>query len=91
VSIKIKMPPILQELTAGKDVVEVSSAVNFQDALEQIEGLYPGLKAQLYDKRGNLSPIYEIYINGKSVYPNELLAPLSDGDDVIIGMLYVGG
>ncbi|MBT3363827.1 MAG: hypothetical protein HN929_08615 [Chloroflexi bacterium] len=90
-SIKIKMPPILQELTAGKDVVEVSRVASFQDALEQIEGQYPGIKAQLYDKRGNLSPIYEIYINGKSVYPNELTASLRDGDEVAIGMLYVGG
>jgi molybdopterin converting factor small subunit len=91
VSIKIKMPPILQELTAGKDILEVSGAATFQDALDQLERQYPGLKAQLYDKRGHLSPIYEIYINGKSVYPNELLAPLSNGDDVAIGMLYVGG
>jgi molybdopterin converting factor small subunit len=89
--VKIKIPPILQEITLGKDIVEVSGATNFKDALEQLESQYTGIKKQLYDKHGKLSPIYEIYINGKSVYPNELLANLTDGDEVAIGMLYVGG
>jgi hypothetical protein len=38
-----------------------------------------------------ISSIYEIYINGQSVYPNELSAQLADGDEVAIGMLYIGG
>jgi molybdopterin converting factor small subunit len=90
-SVKVKIPPILQEITSGKDVVEVSGVSNFADALEKLESQYPGIKAQLYDKHGKMSAIYEIYINGQSVYPNELLTPLADGDEVVIGMLYVGG
>lgn len=90
-SVKVKIPPILQEITSGKDVVEVSGVSNFADALEKLESLYPGIKAQLYDKHGKMSAIYEIYINGQSVYPNELSTPLADGDEVVIGMLYVGG
>ncbi|MFC1978691.1 MoaD/ThiS family protein [Chloroflexota bacterium] len=90
-SIKIKIPSILQEITSGKDIVEVSGVSSFADALELLESQYPGIKMQLYDKHGNLSSIYEIYINGQSVYPNELSAGLSDGDEVAIGMLYVGG
>ena len=90
-SVKVKIPPILQEITSGKDIVEVSGVPSFADALEQLESQYPGIKMQLYDKHGKLSSIYEIYINGQSVYPNELSAPLSDGDEVAIGMLYIGG
>ena len=90
-SIRIKIPPILQEITAGKDIVEVSGASSFKEALEKLEAQHPGMKMQLYDKHGNLSSTYEIYINGQSVYPNELSAPLSDGDEVAIGMLYIGG
>jgi molybdopterin synthase sulfur carrier subunit len=91
VNVIVKIPPILQEITLGKDVVEVGGAASFADVLEQLERDYPGIKAQLYDKHGKMSAIYEIYINGQSVYPNELLTPLADGDEVVIGMLYVGG
>ena len=90
-SVKVKIPPILQEITSGKDIVEVNGVSTFTDALQQLESNYPGLKAQLYDKHGKLSAIYEIYINGASVYPNELSAILNDGDEIAIGMLYVGG
>jgi len=90
-SVKIKIPPILQELTSGKDIVELSGVSIFKDALEKLDVQYPGIKMQLYDKHGNLSSIYEIYINGQSVYPNELSAQLADGDEVAIGMLYIGG
>ena len=90
-SVKVKIPPILQEITSGNDIVEVSGVSSFEDALEKLESQYPGIKAQLYDKHGKLSSIYEIYINGQSVYPNELSASLGDGDEVAIGMLYIGG
>jgi molybdopterin converting factor small subunit len=90
-SIRIKIPPILQELTSGKDIVELNEVSSFKDALEKLETQYPGIRMQLYDKHGNLSSIYEIYINGQSVYPNELSTELKDGDEVAIGMLYVGG
>lgn len=90
-SVRVKIPPILQEITSGKDIVEVGGVASFADALEKLEAEYPGIKMQLYDKHGKLSSIYEIYINGQSVYPNELSAPLADGDEVAIGMLYIGG
>lgn len=89
-SVTVKIPPILKDITHGQDTIEVTGAT-FEQVLNNLEIQFPGLKAQLYDKRGNLISIYEIYINGESAYPNELNKSLSDGDEVSIAMLYVGG
>ena len=90
-SIKIKIPSILQELTMGNDTIEVSNVANVGQVINKLEQKYPGLKAQLFDVKGNLSSIYDIYVNGESIYPHELTTPLKDGDLIAIVMLYVGG
>lgn len=90
-SITVKIPSILRELTGGSDVVEVAPVSTFREALDAVEKLHPGIRMQLYNKHEQLSPMFEIYINGVSAYPDELSAPLKDGDEVVISMLYVGG
>ena len=89
-SVKVRIHPILHDLTDGQDVVEVSGS-NFRECLDELELQFPGIKGRLYDKRGDLNPIHDIYVNGESAYPNELSKPLKDGDVVTIAMLYVGG
>jgi len=89
-SVKVRIPPILQEFTGGQGIVEVSGR-NFRECLDELEVQFAGIKGQLYDKRGNLDAIHEIYINGESAYPDELSRPLEDGDVVSIVMLYMGG
>ena len=89
-SVKIRIPPILQELLGTPDIVEMPGC-NFRECLDELEIQFPGIKGQLYDKHGHLSGIYDIYVNDKSAYPNELSKPLEDGDVVSIVMLYMGG
>ena len=89
-SIKIRIPPILQEYTDGKDLVEVSGR-NFKECLDELEVQFAGIKEQLCDKQGNLIDFYEMYINGESAYPGGLSRLLKDGDVVTIDMYFVGG
>jgi len=89
-SIKVRIPPILQEFTGAQDTVEVSGC-NFKECLSELEARFPGIEGQLCDKQGNLVDVYEMYINGESAYPDELLKPLKDGDVVAIAMYFVGG
>ena len=90
-SVIVKIPSILQELTKGLDTVEVSNVANVRQAMDKLEQKYTGLKAQLFDVKGKLSSVYDIYVNGESIYPNEMTTPLKDGDRIAIVMLYVGG
>jgi molybdopterin converting factor small subunit len=90
-SISVKIPSLLREITSGRDTIELSAVSSFRQALDEMDKLYPGIRMQLYNKHDQLSPIFEIYVNGVSAYPDELAAPLKDGDEVAISMLYVGG
>jgi len=89
-SIKVRIPPILQDVTGGRDIVEVSAS-NFRECLDKLEVQFPGIKAQVYDKQGNVGCTFDIYVNEESAYPNELSKPLKDGDVISITMLCVGG
>ena len=83
--------PILQEITGGTDVVEVNGVATFREILGKLDIKFPGLKDEMYDEKGELNSIIDVYVNGESVYPNELSAPVKDGDVVSITMLYEGG
>lgn len=91
-SIKVTIAaPILEEVTRSQSEVEVKHGPTFQDVLDQLEVNFPGLKSLMYNKKGELNGILDVYINGESVFPNELSAPVKDGDVVSITMLYEGG
>jgi hypothetical protein len=48
---------------------------------------FPRLKRVLLDGEGNLMQSYDYFINGQSVYPKDMNAPLKDGDK--LNVLYV--
>ena len=83
--------PILEEVTRSQSEIEVQHGPTFQDILDQLEVNFPGLKSLMYNQKGELNGILDVYINGESVFPNELAAPVKDGDVVSITMLYEGG
>ena len=68
--VKIFIPTMLQSLTAGVKQVDLE-ARNIRQVIEQLEGLYPGIKDRL--------------VEDGEIRPN--LAIAIDGDVAIMGML----
>jgi molybdopterin converting factor small subunit len=89
-SIKINIHKTHRQFTNGLDIVEVEGNT-VGNCLDNLVGQFPGMKKALFDKKGKLLRIIEIYINSKSAYPNELTKQVKHGDNVHITLLLAGG
>jgi len=89
-SIKVKLHPILKSLTGGQEVVEVIGHTT-GECLENLESRFPVIKQLIRDKRGQLRRYCEILVNSASTYPNELITPVKDGDQIDIVIFVTGG
>ena len=89
-SINISIHRTHRVFTDGLDTVEVQGK-NVGDCLDSLIGQFPGMAGALFDKKGKLLNAVEIYINQKSAYPDELVKPVKDGDDIYITLMLAGG
>ena len=89
-SIKVKLHPILQKLTGGQEVVEVTGHTT-GECLENLEKRFPVIKQIIRDNQGQLRRYCEILVNSKSTYPEELTAPVKDGDQLDVMCFFAGG
>ncbi len=89
-SIKIQLHVTHRQHTDGQKTIAVEGA-NVHEALNNLVALYPGLKNEIFDKKGNLLHYIEIYLNKESAYPGELQKPLKDGDEIQIITFLAGG
>lgn len=89
-SVRIRVHPLLQDLANGQDIVDVKGE-NVGKCLADLDRQFPGMRENIFDKRGKLLKHIEIFINGKTASPNELAASVKDGDELSILMLLSGG
>ncbi|UCF86026.1 MAG: MoaD/ThiS family protein [Desulfobacteraceae bacterium] len=89
-SIKVHIHKTHRQFTNGLDVVEVEGNT-VGNCLNQLVGQFPGIEKEIYDKKGDLRNIIEIYLNLESAYPDELAKPVKDGDDIHITLILAGG
>lgn len=89
-SIKIHIHVTHRRHTQGQKTVEVRGKT-VGEALNQFIALYPGMKDELFDKKGKLLHYIEIYLNNTSAYPGELEKPVQDGDEIQIITFLAGG
>ncbi len=90
-SIKIKIPLSYAQsfsdemdfLQSTRDVVEVSGST-VGECLNHLVKQFPNMKKQLFSKTGNLSKNIIISVNGESAYPEQLVKPVKDGDEINI-------
>ena len=88
-SVKINIHKTHRQFTNDLDAVEVAGS-NVGDCLNQLVKQYPDLKDALFDKKGKLLNVVEIYVNMESAYPEELAKPVKDGDELTI-VPFIGG
>ena len=83
-SIKIHIHPSLFGFTNDEESAEVNGGT-VGECLKQLVEQFPGLDKGLFDKRdGRLLPIFDIWVNNESAYPEELAKPVKDGDELYI-------
>ena len=60
------------------------------ECLRDLVKKYPSIEKEIFKNR-NLNSLVEVYLNGESAYPNELVKPVKDGDKInLVYMLSSG-
>ena len=89
-SINVSIHRTHRQFTDGLDSVEVEGN-SVGKCLDDLIRQFPDMGNALFDKKGKLLNAIEIYINLKSAYPDELVKPVKDGDDIHITLMLAGG
>jgi molybdopterin converting factor small subunit len=89
-SARIAMHPFFAEHVKGKAAIEVMGK-DVGECLAALIKQYPPIEKKLFEKKGKLRGYLEIYVNGKSTFPKELVHPIVDGDEIRIIVFGAGG
>ena len=86
---KINIPLYMRAYTDNKKVVEVEGNT-VGNCLNHLIEQYPDIKQQLFSKNGDLFENIIVSVNGESAYPEQLVKPVKEGDELNI-LLVIGG
>ena len=89
-SIKINIHKTHRQFTNGLDIAEVDGNT-VGACLDNLVREFPDIGKVLFNKKGKLVNVIEIYVNLKSAYPNELAKQVKDGDNIHITLMIAGG
>ena len=89
-SVKVKLPAVLQEFSGGVETLEVRGRT-VAECLEELEMKFPGMKESLLDRQGKLLHVFGIYLNADDQHPVELDTQLHDDDEIVILNFHMGG
>lgn len=89
-SVRVKLPPILQETSGGIEVAEVTGRT-VGECLDGLEKRFPGITDHLFDRQGKLLRVFGIYLNADGLRPIELDTKVRDGDEIVILNFLMGG
>jgi len=89
-SVKVHLHLTLRQFTNGREVVEAEGKT-VGECLRHVVKQFPALESSLFDKKGKLNHIVEVYLNLQSTYPDELAKRVKDGDEIHVTMMLAGG
>ena len=89
-SINVHIHKSHRHFADGLSVVDVTGKT-VGECLGNLIKKYPDIKEKLFDKKGTLLNVIEIYINLESAYPNELIKKVSNGDEIYLTAKLAGG
>ena len=79
-----------QQFTNGMEMVSLEgSAVG--ECLNRLIKQFPGMEKALFGKKDKLLNTVEFFLNHTSAYPNELVKPVKDGDEIHLTVMLPGG
>lgn len=88
--IKVHTSPLLSQYTNNQRIVEVNGST-VGECLKNLVEQFPGLEKVLFNEHGKLLNYLGIYVNEESTYPEELIKPVKDGDELSITLMISGG
>ena len=88
-SVKVNIPSYMRPFTNTMELVEVNGST-VGKCLNHLIKQFPDIKGQLFSKNGDLFENIIISVNGESAYPEQLVKPVKEGDELNI-LLIIGG
>jgi len=90
-SIKIRIHPNLFGFTNDIETAQVEGRT-IGECFKVLVKQFPGLEKGLFDKKnGKILPVFDIWVNDESSYPEELEKPVKDGDELYITTVIADG
>jgi molybdopterin synthase sulfur carrier subunit len=90
-SITVRIPSVLRNLTAGKETIDVAAAT-IDEALAAVENAHPGIKARLCDDTGKLRRFVNVFVGEEDIrFLDGQKTAVKDGDLVDIVPAIAGG
>ncbi len=88
--VKIHIHVTHRQFTNGQDVV-TAEGTTVGECLNHLIKLYPTMERALFAKKDKLLNVVEVFVNHATAYPNELLKPVKDGDEITLLVMLAGG
>jgi len=89
-AVRIHIHTTHRQFTNGSEMVTVDGNT-VGECLSHLIEQFPGMEKALFAKKDKLLNNVEIYLNHASAYPNELVKPVKDGDDIHLVVMLTGG
>ena len=89
-SVKVHIHTTHRQHTSGLEMVEVKGNT-VGDCLNHLVQQFPAMEKALFAKKDKLHNIVEIYVNHATAYPNELMKPVKEGDEIHLVVMLAGG
>jgi molybdopterin converting factor small subunit len=61
------------------------------ECLNHLIKQFPGMEKALFAKKDKLLNVVEVFINHETAFPNELIKPVKDGDEIHLVIMLAGG
>ncbi len=90
VPVKFNFYPWLSAVAGGRRAVDVKGET-IGECLDCVHDMFPGIKERLMNQEGSVRQYISILLNGVNTYPEELLMPVKNGDEISIICLIDGG
>jgi molybdopterin synthase sulfur carrier subunit len=88
---QIRIPTPLRKLTNDIEIVNADAA-SLGEAIDRLEGEYPGIKERICDESGEIRRFVNVYVNGEDVrFLDNLATKLAPSDEVSIVPAVAGG
>jgi molybdopterin synthase sulfur carrier subunit len=89
-SVRIRLPSVLQELSCGAETCEVTGQT-VGECIKSLEARFPEIKNHLFDRQGKLLRIFGIYLKSNGFRPVDLDTPVQENDELIVLSFIMGG
>lgn len=90
-AVKVLIPTPLQKFTNNRATIECTGS-NVTELLDSLDNSCPGIKARLYDEKGQLRRFVNFYVNDEDIrFLEGAETSLKDGDEVSIVPAVAGG